>query len=125
LTRQSIIRGMKISNVCLLLFFFAPAGYASGPKASDFNTTFYVDSFMYTPGDNHCRMQLHASGTTYQVEWRYQGTQIRGGCPGHRAGEQYQGRLKGGIMGYRIELLGSDKKGKPKAETWYVSGQLQ
>jgi len=79
--------------------------------------------FVYDAND--CSMRLTAGTTNYHVLWHYTDQQIRHGCPEHRSGEHWQGRIKGGIKGYRIELLGVNSKGKPSTETWYVTSQVQ
>jgi hypothetical protein len=115
---------MKQLRVGALLLVLASAVFASDPKASDFDTSFVVEVFEYQPG-NDCLMNLKAGSTNYDVRWHYSEQQIRGGCPAHHSGEHLQGRVKGGIRGYRIEMLGVNSKGKPTVETWYITSQVQ
>jgi len=113
-------------TVALVLLLSTPrVAFASEPKASDFPITFTVDSFVYSPADD-CRMTLVEGNKTFNVRWHYDDQQIfRRGCPAHTSGEHWQGRIKGGLKGYRIELLGVNSKGKPAVETWYITNQIQ
>jgi hypothetical protein len=115
---------MKTIRVVVLLLLFGPMTLAAGPKASDFDTSFVVDMFGYETGSD-CWMRLKAADTTYAVRWHYSQQQIRSSCPEHRSGEHWQGRVKGGLSGYRIELLSVNSKGKPAVETWYITSKVQ
>jgi len=97
--------------------------FASEPKTSDFDTSFVVAQWVYDGHD--FSMILEAGTTNYDVRWHYSPQQIRHGCPSHHSGEHLQGRIKGGVNGYRIELLGVNSKGKPSVETWYITNQIQ
>jgi len=118
-------RAMNAVRIAVLFVLLVPTpSIASEPKASDFDTNFVVDLFDHEVG-NDCFMRLKDGTTTYEVRWHWNQQQIRGGCPEHRSGERWQGRIQGGIKGYRIELLGVNSKGKPSVETWYISNKVQ
>ena len=121
---------MKTKLVCLSLLLLMPASPApaSEPKASDFDVTFVVNSFLYIANDGQCLMSLIDGDTRYDVQWRTRegpGMYRVSRCPEHRSGERLQGRVKGGLKGYRVELLGLDPKGKPKIEGWYITTKSQ
>jgi hypothetical protein len=116
--------GMKTVYVAALLLLLGTVAFASEPKAKDFDTSFLVDVFGYETA-NDCWMKLTAGDTTYAVRWHYNQQQIRSSCPEHRSGEHWQGRAKGGMSGYRIELLSVNSKGKPAVETWYITSKVQ
>jgi len=112
-------------SVLVVLLAVAVATQGSEPKASDFDTNFVVDAFEYQVSGDTCLMKLESQNTIYFVTDRYNDQQIWPVCYQHHSGENCRGRIKGGLKGYRIELLGVDKKGKPKVEIWYVTNQVQ
>ncbi len=114
--------------ITLLMLLAASTAFASEPNAHDFYMTFVVNSFSYFATDGQCMMVLAEGDTGYTVQWRTNegpGMYHLAGCPQHHSGERLQGRVKSGMKGYRVEILGTDAKGKLKVERWYVENKSQ
>jgi hypothetical protein len=77
---------MRTIRIGVLFLLVGAMAFASEPKASDFDTTFAVELFMYDGSD--CTMRLKSGTTSFDVRWHYSEQQIRGGCLSHRSGEQ-------------------------------------
>jgi hypothetical protein len=106
--------------------FLVPDGAAAKTKKSDeFDTDFVVDMFLYDRNDDQCSMNLQDGNTVYNLEWRWRGEQLRGRCPEHTSGEHLQGRIKGGLKGYRVEFASGVWPKKTKVETWYIREKMQ